>query len=222
MNAEIEELQKKPFEELTSDELKLLTKAKREAEAKQEATRKQKYVKLREEVIQMLISKSEEIEDDLKDFKKFAFVQLDDFYKKMIEYGEVSENNKGSFSLKSEDGNMKVEYAVQMTKEFNELADLASDHMRNFLSSYVKKKDLHTYELILGLLEKKGKNNSFDIALIGRLFQMEHKFTDPEWKKAIDLFREAYVETNSAKYIRFYKRNETGQWQNINLNLASV
>jgi len=139
----------------------------------------------------------------------------------MKEFGEVKSNHKGNFQLKSTDAEYKVEFSNQMIKEFDERAELAADHLNEFLLTFVKKSGNAAYKYMKGVTEK--KNDKFDINLVGRLFKMEDEFDHPSFKKAVELFKASYVEVDSAQYIRFFKRNEqTGAYENINLNFASV
>ncbi|PSL06565.1 DUF3164 family protein [Cecembia rubra] len=211
----------KPVSELTTEELDQLLKE-RALKAKAEKERKERaYQNRKNELVRELVHNAEEIRTLLKEFKDQAFDKLKDHYGVMKEFGDVKSNNKGNFQLKSDDGAYKVEFSNQVIKEFDERAEMAAHHLEDFLLTHVKKKDTAMYEYIKGVTEK--KNDKFDINLVGRLFKMEDKFDHPSWIKAIELFKASYVEVDSAQYVRFFKRNDqSGKYENINLNFASV
>lgn len=211
----------KPVSELTTEELDLLLRE-REQKARAEKERKERqYQKTKNELVNELVHDALGIQEVLKEFKGAAFSRLKEHYERMKEFGDVRSNHKGNFQLKSDCGDFKVEFSNQVIKEFDERAELAAEHLNDFLLTHVKKKDTEMYEYIKGLSEK--KNDKFDINLVGRLFAMEDKFQHESWKKAIELFKASYVEVDSAQYVRFFKRNdETGAFENINLNFASV
>lgn len=218
MNAEIAS---KPVSELTAEELKTLLADVQRKEKAEKAKKEKAYQATKNQLVNELVHDALEIQEDLKEFKGAAFSRLKEHYERMKEFGDVRSNHKGNFQLKSDCGDFKVEFSNQVIKEFDERAELAAEHLNQFLLTHVKKKDTEMYEYIKGLSEK--KNDKFDINLVGRLFAMEDKFQHESWKKAIELFKASYVEVDSAQYVRFFKRNDqNGQYENINLNFASV
>lgn len=215
------EIANKPVSELTTAELKELLKDTQRKENLAKARKEKKYQDTKNQLVNELVHNALGVQDILKEFKNQGFDRLLAHYEMMKELGEVRSNHKGNFQLKSTDGEYKVEFSNQMIKEFDERAELAADHLNEFLLTLVKKAGNATYQYLKGVTEK--KNDKFDINLVGRLFKMEDQFDHPAWKKAIELFKASYVEVNSAQYIRFSKRNEqTGAYENINLNFASV
>lgn len=218
MNAEIAS---KPVSELTAEELKTLLADVQRKEKAEKAKKEKAYQATKNQLVNELVHNALGIQDLLKEFKDKSFSRLKEHYELMKEYGDVKNNHKGNFQLKSADGQFKVEFVNHVIKEFDERADLAAEHLNEFLSEDVKKRNLNHYNVIKGLMEK--KNDKFDVSLVGRIFQMEDEFDHPLWKKAIELFRASYVEVDSTLYVRFFKRNaQTGAYENINLNFASV
>jgi hypothetical protein len=215
------EIANKNVNELTNEELDQLVKD-RQRKAKADKVKKElAYQAAKNELVNKLVHNAQGLSDLLKEFKDQAFDQLNGHYQRMKEYGDVKEGHKGNFQLKSEDGEFKVEFTNQIIKEFDERADMAAEHLNEFLLSHVKKRSKADYNMIKTFIEK--KNDKFDVSLVGRLYQMEDNYEDQLWKKAIELFRVAYVEVGSAYYVRFFKRNDqSGQWEAINLNFASV
>ncbi|MDO9554559.1 DUF3164 family protein [Rhodonellum sp.] len=218
MQAEIEN---KTIAELSDDELKAFLKE-REKKARNEKAKKEKDYQLKKnQLVRELVHKAQGLQDILKEFKDQGYKDLKNFYEIMQEHGNVKSGHKGNFMLKSDNGDFKVEFCNHVNKEFDERAEMAADNLNTFLETFMKKKDLVSYEYIKGLSEK--KNDKFDVNLVGRLFKMEDKFDDPHWKKAIELFKASYTEVDTTQYIRFFVRNEqNGQYENINLNFASV
>lgn len=213
----------KPISELSDEEFEAAAKA-RSAKKKQEAKkRRELYVANRETMIKSLSGQALDLHKKLADFKNRVFEQLDMFYIKMLEYGELPKGNKGSYSIKSDDGILKIEYVNHIIREFDERSEAAAVHMENFLKDFVKKRDHKAYEMIKSLLHRKGKDNKFDVNLINRLEQMRDEFDHEEWIKALDLFKESYTENGSTRYVRFYVRNgSTQQLEQVQLNFSNV
>lgn len=215
------EIASKPVSELTAEELKTLLADVQRKEKAEKAKKEKAYQATKNQLVNELVHNAIGIRDILLEFKNSSFDRLKSHYELMKEYGEVKSNHKGNFQLKSDDGQFKVEFANQVIKEFDERSELAAEHLNEFLATHVKKRSEADYNMIKGFIEK--KNDKFDVSLVGRLFQMEDNYEHPLWKKAIELFKVSYVEVDSAQYVRFFKRNDqNGQYENINLNFASV
>ncbi|MCH7400099.1 DUF3164 family protein [Belliella sp. DSM 107340] len=215
------EILNKQVSELTEEELSALLQE-RQKKARQEKAKKEKEYQLKKnQLVRELLHKAQGIQEILVEFKKQGYDQLKEHYELMKQMGEVASNNKGNFHLKSDDGQFKVEFSNHVNKEFDERAEIAAEHLNEFLESFMKKQNMASYKYIKGLSEK--KNDKFDIGLVGRLFKMENEFDNPSWKKAIELFKASYTEVDTTQYIRFFIRNEqNGQYENVNLNFASV
>lgn len=218
-----EEFLSKPASELSADELEQLLKTKSDQEKKEKIHKRNRYEKDRDVLIKSLSAKARMISQNLEEFKQNTFEQLDTFKAQMLEYGNVKTSGKGNFTIKSDDGLLKVEFSNQIKKEFDERAEAAALLMDEFLQDFVKKKDRKSYALIQSLLTRKGADKNFDVNLINRLEKMRDEFDHPKWTEALDLFKESYRETGSARYVRFYQQNPSSQaWEMIPLNFASI
>ncbi|SIT25475.1 Protein of unknown function [Chryseobacterium ureilyticum] len=70
----------------------------------------------------------------------------------------------------------------------------------------------------MSLLER--KKGSLDILLVQKLYSMEDRFEDQNWKEGIRLLKESYSYNLSKDYVSFYKRDENNVWELINLNFS--
>ena len=219
-----QELLAKPISELTDEELELVTQERKKKAAKAEKRKREAYEHEREVLIKSLCAKAADMNQKIAELKATSFGQLDKFYERMKEYGEISTDNRGNFSIKTKDGRLKIEYTNHVIREFDERAETAVEHMELFLKEeFVKKHSQEAYDMIKSLLHRKDSDGSFDINLINRLEQMRDRFNHEHWIKALDLFKESYSESGSSQYIRFYERDpSTQKFKLINLNFASV
>ena len=64
---------------------------------------------------------------------------------------------------------------------------------------------------------KSGKLNSNRILGLRRL-----NITDEKWKKAMDAISDSVQIVGSKEYIRIYRRNSKGEYDFVNLDLASA
>lgn len=209
---------KKTIEELEKE----LAEAKAEEKELRGKKRKQ-YEEEREGLVNSLSAEAYKIAVFMISLKSEATKRLNEFKLKMLEYGDLrrGEKNKGSFELKTEQ--WKVVFAHQIIKKFDERAYTAEKHISEFLKSFLKKKDKATHDMVSALLKRDEESGQFDIDMINRLYTMEDRFDDPNWKKGIQLFKESYAPYSTAQYIRFYQKNEdTGSWDLLNLDFAKI
>jgi hypothetical protein len=207
--------------ELTEEQLEQMLEQKRKEKAAEREKLRTKYMSKKETLIAGLIRQAQQLNELLSSFKQEANAQLLEFTELMHEYGKLKSDGKGNFSLMSDDGNMKVKFKIQSRKSFNELAQLAEQHLRNFMQSFVKVRNQEAYTFISTILERNAKGE-YDIALINRLYKMENDYDHADWREAIRLFKEAYQEIESRSYITFHIRKPGGDWQLINLNFAAL
>ena len=136
-------------------------------------------------------------------------------------FAAAKKEGKGNFELLSEDGTLKVEFSVQAKKAFDERAGEAEQLLKEFLKSVIKGRNSEAYKLVSTLLERK-IDGDYDIKLIQRLYKMENDYDNETWRRAIQLFKEAYKEIDSARYVRFYKKTDSGPWTLINLSFSGL
>ena len=72
----------------------------------------------------------------------------------------------------------------------------------------------------MSLLER--KKGELDIQLVQKLYAMENRFQDENWKRGIELLKESFQSSHSKDYINFEQRNASGEWQNINLQFSNL
>lgn len=209
--------------DMSVEEIQELLKEKQAAETAAKEKRKSEYVAAREELLNTLGIFAVSLRDQMIDLKYEAFSELLRFHGRMLEYGELrnGDKNKGNFELKNEF--FKIKFSSQTTKKFDERATLAEEKLKQFLSSFVKKKERAAYDMIMGLLQRNEKTGEFDFDLINRLYSMENKFDNPLWKDALELFRESYSPYGSAQYIQFFTKNITNNsWEPVVLDFAKL
>lgn len=214
--------------ELTLEQLEQMLAKKRDQEAKLAEKKRKAYEQKKEHLIDTLGGFAMSLSEQMLDLKLEAFRDLTSFRADMLEYADIrgGEKNKGSFELKSPEGKerrYKIVFRSQVNKQFDERAELAEIKLKEFLSTFVKKKNNNAYELIITLLQRNEKTGDFDINLINRLYKMRDKFNNPLWHEALDLFQESYCPNGSAQYVQFYIMNTSNNsWEPIILDFAKL
>lgn len=207
---------------LSAAQLKAALEQKEAEERKEREAKRKVYEDRREQIINSLGVEALAIHNEMATFKAKAFEILLAFRTELLEYGELrrGENNKGSFSIKNE--RYKIEVSSQITKSFDERSELAEEKLQLFLKTLVKKRDKAAYELVNAAVQRNEKTGSFDPDVVNRLYKIEDKFDDSNWKEALRLFKESYSPSGTAMYVRFSMKTSAGSWKSIVLDWASV
>lgn len=205
----------------TRDLEKALAQRKAQENAEREA-RRSEYETEKDELINTLGNTAIAAAETLRTFKQTAMDNVRGFRAKLLEYGQLrkGEANKGNFEIKND--NFKITFSSQVRKCFDERSELAEEKLKKFLGSFVKKRDKDLHDLVLSLLERNPKSGDLDISNIQRLYKLEDRFDNDDWREAIRLFKESYNPEGTAYYVRFFNKDEQNGWQLINLNFASI
>lgn len=205
----------------TRDLEKALAARKAQENAEREAKRSE-YETEKDALITALGATALSTADTLKEFKHKAMDDVRGFRAKLLEYGQLrkGEANKGNFEIKND--SYKVTFSSQVRKCFDERSELAEEKLKKFLGSFVKKRDKDLHDLVLSLLERNPKSGDLDISNIQRLYKLEDRFDNDDWREAIRLFKESYNPEGTAYYVRFFTKDEDNAWQLINLNFSSL
>lgn len=192
------------------------------AEARQKAVdeankKRQNYESIRETTVKGLCSKALELSKSIKSFKNEAFNDMNTLAEILREYSERHASGKGNFRIQF--GDFRVNYKKQGKPTFDERSHIAEGFIKDFIASKFQE-DPDTFDLINSLLER--KNGEFDINLIQKLYKMESRFDNENWKKGIELMKESYSYEFSKDYITFEEKNSNGEWVNIPLNFSSI
>ena len=202
---------------LSAEERAILIQQAKELEAKEIKKRREAYEEMKMDAIVSLITMAKDINKELAEFKKHSFDTMDALYELLKEYSGRHAEGKGNFKIEFD--NLKVEYNKQGKGSYDERATEAEKYIFDFIESRYSG-DEGTKEFILSLLER--KKGELDPDNIQKLYKYEGKFNDPNFSRACELFRESYQYSHSKDYIRFYEKDERGQWKNILLQFSAV
>lgn len=175
------------------------------------------YEDLKEQTIISLCTGAITINETLKAFKLKAFEDMQTIYEMLKEYSSRHADGKGNFRI--EHGNYRVSYKRQGKPTFDERSHQAEKHIIDFVNSKFEN-DVDTKDLVMSLLER--KKGELDINLVQKLYAMEDRFQDENWKRGIELLKESYSFSHSKDYIGFEERNDKGEWLPINLQFSNI
>ena len=205
------------LEDLTVEQIEQLLNKKRESLKKG----KKEYEAIRNKTAADIRQMAEDLRKKMEETKQEMFVKLNHFRQCMEDYTGVPAEEGKSMTVISSDQLSKIMYQVQETNYMDERADEAAERLKTFLATMVKQKSKVAFDLISSLLEK--KNGKYDYRLIGRLFNYENDYSDPDWLEAIRLFKESITKGECSSYLRAYKRaTPQSKWKPIVLDFADI
>lgn len=200
---------------MSIEELEAELNLRKQKEASKREEKRTQYESLKKSVINDLAPVADRISAQIQDFKTKAFSDLGSLFDLLKDYSKRHQDGKGNFKI--EDENFKIQYKRQGKGIFDERSHQAEKHIIDFLTSkYHGEPD--TKDLIMSLLER--KNGALDILLVQKLYSMEDRFDDENWREGIRLLKESYSFSLSKDYISFFKKNESNEWEGINLNFS--
>lgn len=208
-----------------SEEQKTSLLAQLNAEAKNERINKRDaYEGLRGEFMHKVEDMLINVTADVKGFKEWLREESSAFVKLMREYGQVKTDEQKNYTIT--DGDFRLQISCNSVKGFDERADIAAERLVAFLKDYMKKSEKGTddpmYQLAMTLLER-NQSGDLDYKSISKLYELEDKFSDPEYSEIMKLFQESNVVQKNATNYYFWKRDkETGVWRRIEPSFCRI
>ena len=144
------------------------------------------------------------------------------FQKIMEKYGHVRDGQM-SFTLIWKDTKLVVK--TNKVKRFDERADMAASRLIVFLKEYIKRADNGQndplYHLAMKMIER-NRHGDLDYKRVSDLYELEGRFSDPEYSAIMELFRESHIIEGTITHYYFYKRDERELWKKIELSFNQL
>lgn len=174
----------------------------------------------RDELVQEKIVRALALREQLRAFKRGAFDDIAAFVQLSAEqYGARLGGDKGNVTLLSFDGRYKLIRAIQDSITFDERLQAAKALIDECLNDWTEgaRAELRTLVNNAFRVDQDGNIKTGEVLSLRRL-----KFDDPRWQKAMTAISDAVTVVGSKTYVRFYERDERGQYQPISLDIAGV
>lgn len=174
----------------------------------------------RNDLVNDIVAKSQSMSKQIAEMKRDFFQDINAFLELSSEkYGVKLGGKKGNVQLVSYDGEYKVMLAVNETIQFDERLQVAKQLIDECIADWAQgaRAELRALVNDAFYVGKSGKLNTNRILGLRRL-----DISDEKWKKAMDAISESVMTVDSKEYIRIYKRNDKGEYDLINLDIASL
>lgn len=213
------ETKKNPIDlsQMTAEEKKaLLAQLNADANESRQAKR-DAYEGLRAEFMHRVEEFLVNVTADVKGFKQWLEKESEGFISVMRDYGRLKNADQRNYTIT--DGDFRLQVASNSVKGFDERADMAAERLVAYLKNYMQKSEKGQedpmYQLAMTLLER-NQRGDLDYKSISKLYELEDKFGDQEYKDIMMLFKESNVVQKTAVNYYFFRRHkETGVWMRI-------
>ena len=179
--------------------------------------------KIKDEMIEKLFERVDEIREILSEFKKDAFGEVEGYFDLLLqEYGvdAKARSKKGNITLEDFSGVRKVSVAVNDTVAFDEKLSIAKLKIDECLHEWTKDSGSELKTLV---------NRAFDVDKKGEISVSKvmalksYDISHPKWIEAMNIIDEATQVVSSKQYIRFYSReDETANYKQLSLDFSKI
>jgi hypothetical protein len=176
--------------------------------------------KLRDQTVRRIADEALKMREVLDAFKRrirddiFTFVELS-----ASQYGKAWGGKKGNITLATYDGKYRLVVAMNDNIVFDERLQIARDIVGECIEKWSKDARSEIRALVNDAfqVDKAGKINTARVLGLRRL-----EIQDPDWQKAMQAITESIQISGSKQYLRFYERNDRGEYVQIPLDVAAL
>ena len=176
--------------------------------------------KERDKLVRHLIAQAVEMNALLAEFKLDVMTLIADFMKRSAQdYGKTIGGEKGNLVLSTFDGSLKVVRQMAETIAFDERLQVAKSIVDDCIHAWAKSARSEIKALVNQAfqVDKAGRVNTARVLGL-RTLQID----DPQWKRAMDAIADSMHAVAVKPYVRFYVRDEAGQYRPLPIDIAAV
>ncbi len=176
----------------------------------------------RDELVREIVNGWESHSDKIKDFKYYSIGEVMAFIDLQAEKHDIKiGGSKGNITLPTFDGEYQLKISVKEHKNFNEQLTVAKEIIDDLVREWSTEANTNLITLVNTAFDI-DENGNISTAKIFGLLRMEIKDETGKWKEAMNLIKDSITVIGSKQYIRLYKRDEQGKYQNIPLDIATL
>jgi hypothetical protein len=176
--------------------------------------------KLRDQTVRKIADEAMKMKEVLAAFKQrirddiYTFAELS-----ANRYGKSWGGKKGNIALTTYDGKYRLIVAMDDQLVFDERLQVARDIIGECLDRWSDGARPEIRMLVNDAfqVDKTGKINTARVLGLRRL-----EIHDPDWQKAMQAITESIQVSGSKQYLRFYERDENGEYRQIPLDVAAL
>ncbi|MEB0299581.1 DUF3164 family protein [Mucilaginibacter sp. 5C4] len=187
-------------ETLTTEQLQDLLNQRLAEQKEQEQAERNSYESLKDATVTKLATSALALNEAMRNFKDLAFGEAETLYELLQKYSKRHADGKGTFKVRNADGSMEMNLKRHQLGTFDERSVQAEKHIRDFINNRFAG-DQDVLDIIMGAMER--TKGFLDVKQIQRLYAMEDRFDDHNWKEGIKLLKESWIPTTTKDYLSF-------------------
>lgn len=177
-----------------------------------------KLDKERDRVAQKLHKRAVTLNKQIAAYKNMALAEADEIFEAMLEKHDSSKDHKGNYTITSFDKTIKIEVNVKDRIEFTDEIQVAQLKINEFLAMKIEGADADLQEIV---------NNAFrttkgrlDTKRVLSLFS--YKIKHAKWLEAMEAIKSSITKNSSKRYMRIFKKDDSGEYKSLDLNFSSI
>lgn len=180
-----------------------------------------KSEKLNERKSGQLLKQALKVHTGLVEFKHLIDDVCQEVFQTFMEGKEIKEDYKGNFTWYNFDHSIKVEVSVNDRITFDDLTIKAcKSKLDEFLSTSLETENDFIREIVMEAFET--SRGHVETRNVMGLLKHKSKIKDKLFQEAMELLAESIRRPSSKSYFRISILNESGEYENIQLNLSSI
>lgn len=181
-----------------------------------------KAERLHERSAQRILKSALVVNKKLIEFKDMIRELSQEAFDAFMEEKTTNRVTKGNFTWYNFDRSIKIEVSVNEPIQFDDLTIAAAkEKFDQFLDENVQSKNEFVKQMINDAFETQ-RAGKLDVKQVMGLTRYQNKINDPLFTEAVSLIGEAIRRPKSKTYFRVWLKDETGEYQNVELNLSSI
>lgn len=174
-----------------------------------------------ESIMAKLLKGALDINARLTSFKGQIRTATGDMVAAFMEEKGLDSVGKGNVTLYNFDRSVKIEVSISDRIEFDDLTMKAcKEKFDQFLSDNVEQRQEFIKEMINDAFST--RRGQLDSKKVMGLLKYETKVKDAHFQEAMSLLKESIRRPDSKTYYRVWIKDDSGEYQNIDLNFSSI
>ena len=174
----------------------------------------------RDKLVNQLMSEATRIQGTMGKFRDKANAKIYAFAEKAAKkYGSSLGGKKGNISLTSYDGSSKVSIAIGTEIWFTEALQVAKKLIDECLVEWSE----GAHQNLRVIVDQAFQTDSDGNAIPARILSLKKlKINHVKWKRAMRALTDSQQVGNKKPYLRFYEKDESGEWRQVPLDMARL
>lgn len=175
---------------------------------------------LRDDAVRDMFTKAKVVSEEMRAFKASIFDDIEQFCEySASEYDTTWGGERGNIELTSFDGSLKVTKTVADIETVDERIRIAEKLIKECANEWSSGSD-DKVKALVNLAFKVDKKGKLSTSRLRQLKQLNIK--DEKWQRAMQAIDDSIKAVGTCEYVRFYKRDEHGKYQQMPMDMAKM